>query len=94
MGDVATLNEMVTSSAVAISGDLFTLVAIMFVLLLLNWQLALISFAAFPGAVCHLAVPARRAAGVVSGHPHAALADQRLRRRERDRHERHPAVHP
>jgi len=48
MGDVATLNEMVTSSAVAISGDLFTLVAIMLVLLLLNWPLALISFAAFP----------------------------------------------
>ncbi|GAC1430035.1 MAG: ABC transporter ATP-binding protein [Chloroflexota bacterium] len=48
MGDVATLNEMVTSSAVAVFGDVFTLGAIMIVLLLLNWQMALISFAAFP----------------------------------------------
>jgi ATP-binding cassette subfamily B protein len=48
MGDVATLNEMLTSSAVAVFGDVFTLGAIMLVLLLLNWQLALISFVAFP----------------------------------------------
>jgi ATP-binding cassette subfamily B protein len=48
MGDAATLNELLTNSAVAVVSDLFTLVAIMAVLLLLNWQLALISFLAFP----------------------------------------------
>jgi len=46
--DVDALNEMITSGAVAIFGDIFMLVGIIIILFALNWQLALICFAVVP----------------------------------------------
>ncbi len=47
-GDVETLNEMFTGGLIAIFGDIFLLVGIMIFLLVLNWQLALVTFAVLP----------------------------------------------
>ena len=46
--DVETLNELFTSGVVAGLGDLFTLVAISVAMLLLDWRLAVASFAVIP----------------------------------------------
>jgi ATP-binding cassette, subfamily B, multidrug efflux pump len=46
--DVETLNELFSSGVVAIFGDLFTLLFIVSAMLLLDWQLALVSFAVMP----------------------------------------------
>jgi ATP-binding cassette, subfamily B, multidrug efflux pump len=46
--DVDALNELLTSGAVAIFGDVFSLASIAVALLLLNWRLALISLAVMP----------------------------------------------
>src|SRR5690242_10437955 len=46
--DVDVLNDLFTSGVIAIFGDVFTLVGIMIVLLAMDWQLALISFAVLP----------------------------------------------
>jgi len=46
--DVDALNELLTSGAISVFGDIFTLLGIMVVLLLLNWQLALITFTVLP----------------------------------------------
>jgi ATP-binding cassette subfamily B protein len=46
--DVDALNQMLTSGAISIFGDFFSLGAIMVVLLFTNWQLALITFLVLP----------------------------------------------
>ncbi|HEX6627658.1 MAG TPA: ABC transporter ATP-binding protein, partial [Gemmatimonadaceae bacterium] len=46
--DVETLNELFTSGVVAGLGDLFTLVAISVAMLIMDWRLALWSFAVIP----------------------------------------------
>lgn len=46
--DVEVLNQMFTQGVVAIFGDLFTLIGIMVVLIVLDWRLALVTFAALP----------------------------------------------
>jgi ATP-binding cassette subfamily B protein len=46
--DVDALNELFTSGVVTVFGDLFTLLGIMGVMLWLNWQLALVTFAVIP----------------------------------------------
>ena len=46
--DVDALNEMFTSGVVAIFGDVFTLLGIMGVLVVMDWRLALVSFAVLP----------------------------------------------
>jgi len=46
--DVDALNDLLTTGAVAIAGDLVMLAAIVIVLLLVNWQLALVTFAMVP----------------------------------------------
>lgn len=46
--DVETLNELFTSGVVAGLGDLFTLAAISIAMLILDWRLALASFAVIP----------------------------------------------
>ena len=46
--DVETLNELFTSGVVAGFGDLFTLVAISVAMLIMDWRLALASFAVIP----------------------------------------------
>lgn len=46
--DVQSLNEMLSSGAVAIFGDVFKLVGIVIVLLLFNWKLALVTFSVLP----------------------------------------------
>ncbi|HWL41063.1 MAG TPA: ABC transporter ATP-binding protein [Gemmatimonadaceae bacterium] len=46
--DVETLNELFTSGVVSGLGDLFTLVAISVAMLILDWRLALASFAVIP----------------------------------------------
>jgi len=46
--DVETLNELFSSGVVAIFGDLFTLIFIISAMLLMDWQLALVTFAVLP----------------------------------------------
>lgn len=46
--DVEVLNEMFTSGVVTIFGDIFTIGAIVTAMLLLDWRLALVSFAVLP----------------------------------------------
>jgi ATP-binding cassette subfamily B multidrug efflux pump len=46
--DVETLNELFSSGVVAIFGDLFTLLAIMTLMMLADWRLALVAFAVIP----------------------------------------------
>ena len=46
--DVDALNDLLTNGAVAIFGDIFTLLGIVVVLLLLNWRLALVTFVTLP----------------------------------------------
>ncbi len=46
--DVETLNELFSSGVVTIFGDAFTLVAIMGMMLLIDWRLALVTFAVIP----------------------------------------------
>jgi ATP-binding cassette, subfamily B, multidrug efflux pump len=46
--DVDALNELFTSGVVSVFGDVFSLVAIMIAMLLLDWQLALIAFSVIP----------------------------------------------
>lgn len=46
--DVEVLNQMFTQGVVAIFGDVFTLAGIMTVLVILDWQLALVTFSALP----------------------------------------------
>jgi ATP-binding cassette subfamily B protein len=49
--DVETLNELFTSGVVSGLGDLFTLIAISVAMLIMDWQLALASFAVIPFVV-------------------------------------------
>lgn len=49
--DVETLNELFTSGVVSGLGDLFTLVAISIAMLILDWRLAIASFAVIPFVV-------------------------------------------
>jgi ATP-binding cassette subfamily B multidrug efflux pump len=46
--DVETLNELFSSGVVTVFGDLFTLVAIMAMMLAIDWQLALVTFSVIP----------------------------------------------
>jgi ATP-binding cassette, subfamily B, multidrug efflux pump len=46
--DVDALNELITSGAVAIFGDIFTMIGIMAVMLWMDWRLALAAFAVLP----------------------------------------------
>ncbi|HET9293545.1 MAG TPA: ABC transporter ATP-binding protein [Gemmatimonadales bacterium] len=46
--DVETLNDLFSSGVVAIFGDLFTLVAIMILMLVADWRLALVAFSVIP----------------------------------------------
>jgi ATP-binding cassette subfamily B protein len=46
--DVETLNELFSSGLVTVFGDVFTLVAIMAMMLVTDWQLALVAFAVIP----------------------------------------------
>jgi ATP-binding cassette subfamily B multidrug efflux pump len=46
--DVETLNDMFSSGVVAIFGDLFTLVFVVTAMLVMDWQLALVTFAVLP----------------------------------------------
>jgi ATP-binding cassette subfamily B protein len=46
--DIEVLNEMFTSGVVTIFGDVFTIGAIMTAMLLLDWRLALVTFAVLP----------------------------------------------
>jgi ATP-binding cassette, subfamily B, multidrug efflux pump len=46
--DVETLNELFSSGVVTVFGDLFTLVAIMTMMLVMDWQLALVTFSVIP----------------------------------------------
>ncbi len=46
--DVETLNELFSSGLVTVFGDLFTLLAIMTLMLVTDWQLALVAFAVIP----------------------------------------------
>ncbi|HEX6050533.1 MAG TPA: ABC transporter ATP-binding protein [Gemmatimonadaceae bacterium] len=49
--DVEALNELFTAGVVAGIGDLFTLLAISIAMLIVDWRLALASFAVIPGVV-------------------------------------------
>jgi ATP-binding cassette subfamily B multidrug efflux pump len=47
-GDVQNLNEVLTSGLVTALGDIITLVAIIVIMLVINWRLALVSFIVLP----------------------------------------------
>lgn len=46
--DVETLNELFSSGVVTVFGDVFTLVAIMAMMLVIDWRLALVTFSVIP----------------------------------------------
>ncbi len=46
--DVDALNDLFTAGVITIFGDVFTLVGIMVVMVVMNWQLALVAFAVLP----------------------------------------------
>ncbi len=46
--DVESLNELFTSGVVAVFGDVFTLAAIMVMMLVMDWRLALVAFSVIP----------------------------------------------
>ncbi|HET7265972.1 MAG TPA: ABC transporter ATP-binding protein [bacterium] len=46
--DVDALNELITSGAVAVFGDVFTMIGIMAIMLWMNWRLALAAFVVLP----------------------------------------------
>ncbi len=46
--DVETLNELFSSGVVTVFGDVFTLLAIMTMMLVIDWRLALVTFAVIP----------------------------------------------
>jgi ATP-binding cassette subfamily B multidrug efflux pump len=46
--DVDSLNEMFTSGAISILGDVLTLIGVTIALLIINWQLALVTFVVIP----------------------------------------------
>ena len=46
--DVETLNELFSSGVVTVFGDVFTLIAIMAMMLLIDWRLALVTFSVIP----------------------------------------------
>ena len=46
--DVDVLNDLFTSGVVTIFGDVFTLIGIMAMMLIMDWRLALVSFAVLP----------------------------------------------
>jgi ATP-binding cassette, subfamily B, multidrug efflux pump len=46
--DVETLNELFSSGVVTVFGDVFTLVAIMTMMLVIDWRLALVTFSVIP----------------------------------------------
>ena len=46
--DVESLNELFSSGVVAVFGDVFTLLAIMAMMLIMDWRLALVAFAVIP----------------------------------------------
>jgi ATP-binding cassette subfamily B protein len=46
--DVETLNELFSSGLVTVFGDVFTLIAIMTMMLVVDWRLALVAFAVIP----------------------------------------------
>ncbi len=46
--DVDSLNEMFTSGAISILGDILTLIGVAIALLIINWQLALVTFVVLP----------------------------------------------
>ncbi len=58
--DVETLNELFSSGVVTVFGDLFTILAIVTMMLLTDWRLALVAFAVVPLMVLAAAVFRRR----------------------------------
>ncbi len=46
--DVETLNELFSSGVVTVFGDVFTLIAIITMMLAVDWRLALVAFAVLP----------------------------------------------
>jgi ATP-binding cassette subfamily B protein len=69
--DVETLNELFSSGVVTVFGDLFTLAAIVVMMLVVDWRLALVAFAVIPLMVL-AAVTFRR-------HVRSSFSDIRVR---------------
>ncbi len=69
--DVETLNELFSSGVVAIFGDLVTLLAITIMMLVMDWRLALVAFAAVPLVAL--------AAGIFRRHVREAFRQIRVR---------------
>ena len=85
--DVDALNDVFTSGAVELVGDLITLVGIMLIMLVANWRLALITFIVIPPLGLVVAYFPERHAREFSRGAHAAGAHQRQHRRG---HRGHP----
>ena len=75
--DVETLNELFSSGVVTVFGDLFTLAAIMVLMLVADWRLALVAFSVIPVRLpAGPGVPAPRARGVPRHPPPPGAAQQ------------------
>ena len=59
--DIDVLNELFSSGLVSIFGDIFTLLGIMIAMLVLDWQLALVTLSVLPGIALVTAVFRRKA---------------------------------
>ena len=86
--DVDALNELFTSGAVSLIGDIFTLAGIIVILLVENWLLALVVACRHPAAAAGDDLLPARHARCLPRHSRAAGAHQRQHRREHLRHAR------
>ncbi len=93
ISDVGVLQDFVTWSITGLFRAFFLLIGIVIAMLVLNWQLALVTFAVLPLMVLLTNYWRTPGAGGLSGHPAAAVADQRLSQRVHLRHSGHQELH-
>ena len=76
--DVETLNELFSSGLVTVFGDVFTLVAIMAMMLVVDWRLALVTFSVIPLVWLTATIFRRQRPRRLSRDPAPAGAAQRV----------------
>ncbi len=90
--DVDALNDLFATGIAAMVNDAFLLLLFVFIMLQMNWRLALATFAVLPLLfLCHLDFP-RQSSRRQSPHPHGHRAHQRVPAGAHQRHERGAAL--
>ena len=92
--DVDALNEMFTSGVVSIFEDVLVLAGIVFVMLRMNWWLALLAFSVLPLILIATADLSQICARVLPPHSHCHCAHQLLPAGACQRDERGAAIQP